>query len=153
MTPSELDRTLDFLGLNQVETAALLKMTPRSVNRWYNKGVPRPIASTLAAWRELKDNGLPWRPGSLSLAGYLDVRESIDAIKTPTLPWAVDLKRQDATLGPILITFNLIDRGPYHFRPVSYERTDAKPDLERDRAIIQDGICRIALHVRARSAA
>lgn len=147
MSQAELEKTLRYLSLTKTEVAALLDRQPRSVWRWQRDGIPRAIESALVAWRDLKENGLPWRPRSLRLTDFQDIAAILEEVRLrggPASPWAVDLEREDAAMGPLLITFRRIAAPPYFFHPVSYDRSDAKPDLGRDRMIVQDGICRIA---------
>lgn len=147
MTPKQLSDALDYLGLNQVEAGKLLQVTARSVNRWYRTGgIPRHAANVLDAWCKLKRNAMSWRPGAVALgmpSGEVDqIIKEVQDRGGAASPWAVDVEREEARLGPIQISFS---RSGSTFWPLSYERSDASPDLDRDRHLIEDGICRIAL--------
>lgn len=148
MKPDDFDAALKYLRIDATEAAHLLHCTRRSIDRWSEIGVPHSITMTVRAWVRLKEAALPWRPNALSLLN-LDspdtIRDRVAARGGAAAPWLVDAAREVAELGPVLITFQ-IDAGlPHGFRPISYDRTDARPNLERDRHLIEDGIARIAL--------
>jgi hypothetical protein len=147
MKPPEMKAALDYLGLTQAEAADLLGSTRRSISRWLASTAPSDVGCALKAWGDLKRAGLPWRPGSIPLADLPQVAEIIKRVATrggASAPWAVDIERERALLGPITMTFRITSIGGARaFRPVSYDRSDAKPNLERDLPLLEDGIARI----------
>ncbi len=151
----DLADQLHYLNLTATEAAVFLMVHPQTLRCWFRRGVPGPARIALASWCRLRRMGEPWRPGAVSITSFHDIPAVLDAVKRrggSASPWAVDVKREDAALGPVLMTFRLT-ASPYGFLPISYERSDAKPDLERDRFIIEDGIYRIAAAVSQAKAA
>jgi len=60
----------------------------------------------------------------------------------PAMQWTVDLERHIAILGPMQLGFYLLSNGS--FSPSSYNRSDCKPDIHRDGALLEDAYFCIA---------
>jgi len=149
----EMDTVLSALYLTRNEAAALLGVDYRTIQRWASLGMPSTARCALSAWLELRRRGEIWRPGSIPMTTFADIKAIIAGVAKrggPASPWSVDLEREDAALGPVLMTFRCGQHHAHGFALVSYERSDATPDLARDRVIIEDGIFRIDAAVRAR---
>ena len=163
MTRTEFQTCLNRLGLSQTEAARLLSVSPRTVRRWAEKPpeIPGPAEQALRAWMQLHRLGLPWRPDGVAigqidpeqvaeqiaiyrehLIGFAKLLRKVDDRGGPAAPWHVNLKKRQATLGPIRVSFySLRDGG---FSPQSYSRNDGDPDLERDQTLLEDAYACIA---------
>jgi len=161
MDSTEFRLTLETLGLTQVEAAELLSVDPRTVRRWAEGdggGLPGPAEQALRAWAGLHRQGIPWRPADRdaqqielhrqhAIALYaLLVR--VGARGGPRAPWAVDVERGLATLGPITLSFYKLQNGG--FSPAQYRRSDQPPDQQRDWPLLEDGFACIAKAIAAR---
>lgn len=157
MTSTEFRTYLDLLGLSQAEAARLLSVSPRTVRRWAEKPVeiPGPAEQAIRAWVRLHRLGHPWRPDDVAI-GESDPEEiaeqialyrqhaidldaliqKVEARGGPAAPWHVDLKKRQATLGPVRVSFYPLKKGG--FSPASYSRSDDHPDLERDWTLLED---------------
>ena len=56
MTPSELKRHLQRVGMGQMEAARCLKVNPRTVRRWIagDSPIPEAVAQLVALWPSRK---------------------------------------------------------------------------------------------------
>ena len=158
MTKSELELHLAFLRLSQTEAAQLLGVSARTVRRWFEgEEVPGPVDAALRAWRRLAERNLAWRPDMVSIIeddqdqigrhrahtmGLADMLTRVEARGGVRLPWAVDLAEQKATLGPAEVGFYRLQSGGFSLS--TYRRKDGDPDVERDRALIEDAAFCIA---------
>ncbi len=163
MTNSEFQDCLDRLGLSQTEAARLLSVSPRTVRRWAEERaeIPGPAEQALHAWIRLDRFGLPWRPDGVAIgendpekiaeqialyrqdAINLDkLIRKVEARGGPAAPWHVDLKKRQATLGPISVSFYRLGNGG--FSPAFYRRSDVHPDLKRDWTLLEDAFACIA---------
>ncbi|MDA1101716.1 MAG: hypothetical protein O2967_22370 [Proteobacteria bacterium] len=62
--------------------------------------------------------------------------QKVEARGGPAAPWHVDLKKRQATLGPVWVSFYPLVNGG--FSPASYSRSDDHPDLKRDWTLLED---------------
>ena len=154
---------LSRLRLSQLEAATLLSVNPRTFRRWVEDpaGMARPAEAALLAWDRLASVGLAWRPDGVALGETdratiadqiarfrhhaLDLRDLLDRVTRrggPNPEWRVDLKKNEARLGPVRVHFyRLVDDG---FSPASYSRSDRHPDPERDATLLEDAYASIA---------
>ncbi|MBI2720530.1 MAG: hypothetical protein HYX36_17475 [Rhizobiales bacterium] len=155
MTSSEFIDYLRFLGLEQMDAAAMLRVTPRTVRRWQKGDLPVPdtVSDLLRAWRQLAEANIPWAPDlesilqgdsdqirrhqdhALSLAA---VRRRVEARRGPAAPWRISLKEHRATLGPMTVQFYHLANGGFSL--ASYWRRDKDPDPSRDQHLIEDAV-------------
>jgi hypothetical protein len=163
MNSAEFRAILNELGLAQTEAGRLLSTNERTVRRWAegSSAVPSPVERALLAWRKLNRLGLSWRPDEVMLSelnedeiakqillhrqhviGLADVLERIRQRGGPAGPWKVNLKKRQASLESLEIGFYGMPNG--QFSPSTYRRKDGPPDLERDRALIEDAYACIA---------
>ena len=162
MSSPELTQILMRLDLTQVEAAQLLGVTTRTLRRWTEgEDVSGPAEQALRAWIRLHERQLPWRPDSIAVEGddqeeislhrqhaiKLDaVLSRVEARGGPSAPWAVDLARCCAILGPIRVSYNrLPNKG---FALSTYTRSDIAPDAQRDRDLIEDAIYSVSRELR-----
>lgn len=163
MTRDEFQTSLNCLGLSQAEAARLLSVSPRTVRRWAKKPteIPGPAEQALRAWVRLHCLGLTWRPDGVAI-GESDPEEiaeqiallrqhaidldaliqKVEARGGPAAPWHVDLKKRQATLGPVRVSFYPLMNGG--FSPASYSRNDDHPNLKRDWTLLEDAFACIA---------
>jgi len=158
MTKKEFDTCLNELKLTQLEAARLLSVNARTLRRWAANPaeMPGPAEQALRAWLRLHRYSLPWRPEGITLPGntpaevteqlaryrehnndLANLLQAVEARGGPAAPWQVDLKRNQATLGPMRLTFYRLPNGG--FSPQIYNRSDIHPDEERDKTLIEDG--------------
>lgn len=163
MTRAEFQTCLNRLGLSRTEAARLLSVSPRSVRRWVEKPaeIPGPAEQALRAWMQLHRMGLPWRPDGVAIGDsdpekiaeqiaiyrqhVIELAELIRKVKArggPAAPWHVDLKKRQATLGPVWVSFYPLRDGG--FSPSHYGRNDDRPNLERDWTLLEDAFACIA---------
>lgn len=158
MSPAQLQDHFLQLGLTADEAADLLSVSPRTVQRWQHgiQEVPGPAEQTLRAWLGSHERGVAWRPNEVAMdnseklaiarvnaVGLEDLLRRVDARGGPAAPWAVDLERCRATLGPLQVTFYKLRDGG--FAPQSYRRSDELgTDLQRDWPLIEDAFACIA---------
>lgn len=155
MTAIEFRDCLAQLGLTQTEAAKLLEVDPRTVRRWADdKGsdIPGPTERALGAWLELQRRGLPWRPGDENAEQITRYREHaiglyelllrVENRGGPSDAWTVDLEKGQALLGPVKVSFYKLANGG--FSPSFYSRSDGRPDVKRDWALIEDAFACIA---------
>ncbi len=163
MTSAEFQTCLDRLGLSQAEAAHLLSVSPRTVRRWAEKPaeISGPAEQALRAWMRLHRLGLPWRPDGVAIgesdpekiaeqigiyrqhAINLDALiRKVEARGGPAAPWHVDLKKRQATLGPVWVSFYPLMNGG--FSPAHYSRNDDHPNLKRDWTLLEDAFACIA---------
>lgn len=166
MDKKELERCLSDLNVSQVEAARHLSVNPRTFRRWMEvpEEIPGPAERALRAWQRLSQFGLSWRPDAIAFGEEspdlldrqmqihrnhsVDLAAVISRVKErggPVAPWIVDLRRRRATLGNMQIAFYALEDGT--FSPASYIRADRDPDLNRDEALIEDGLFLIAQQV------
>ncbi len=124
--------------------------------------MPADVAQRLQAWRELSDAELPWTAGIRAIwQGDLDdqvrrhsehdvalasVLRRVSARGGPATSWQVNLDKGTATLGPITVSFYLLQSGG--FSPAHYRRSDElDPDVDRDKHLIEDAIAAFAAAV------
>ncbi len=152
MTKDELEQHLLLLGLSQTEAAKLLGVTGRTVRRWFDDGeIPGPVEQALRAWLYLHQRDLPWGPDSIAVTE--DNRDHIAAERIQAsglpavlartefrggakLPWKVHVKERYAELGPMRVSFYLLEDG--RFSLSVYTRKDMRPNIKRDREFIED---------------
>jgi hypothetical protein len=149
---------LTTLRLTQAEAAQLLGVSARTVRRWVEgEEVPGPAEAALRAWRRLAANNLPWKPDSISIVeddqdqiahhrihtiGLSDLLARVEARGGARVPWAVNVERGCAVLGPLEVSFYKLRSGG--FSVSFYTRKDTSPDVSRDWALIEDAIYCIA---------
>lgn len=158
---------LDELRITPTEAAQLLCVSPRTISRWSVKPaeIPRPAEHALRAWLRLNDLGVAWQPDgvTIGLQSSREVAEQIALYREhaidlaallervelrggPSLPWAVDLNKRRASLESMHVSFYPLRNGG--FSPQMYSRTDDRhPDLERDRALLDDAYACIAIAI------
>jgi hypothetical protein len=165
MTRSELVAALDELDVTQIEAAQLLSVDARTLRRWLEppNEVPGPAEQALRAWLRLQRRGLSWRPDVQELGEHspeeiaqqvalhrnhaleLDaVLRKVESRGGPVAPWQVDLAKNRARLGPIIISFYRLKLLSNGFSPAFYRRTDGPSSMERDWPLIEDGFACIA---------
>jgi hypothetical protein len=160
MSQIDLTKTLNSLGLSQVAAARLLSVDPRTVRRWVEnpKEISGPAEQALRAWHLLHEYGLPWSPDGVDLVECdpeqialtrqhaIDLAGLIHKVNKrggPSAPWVVDLDKGKSTLEKLEVTFYKLPSGG--FSPQTYKRRDKiKPDVERDRHLIEDAFACIA---------
>lgn len=160
MSPKELHDTLSELGLSQVDMARLLSVDARTVRRWVAnpEEITGPTTQALRAWRRLNQLGLAWSPDSTDIvetdpdqiaaqrAHAIDLSNLLLKVQQrggPSGAWAVNLEKNNATLGPFVVSFYRTASGS--FSPQSYKRTDdIHPDLQRDWPFIEDAFACIS---------
>lgn len=163
MTKQEFSQVFIDLALTQEEAAKLLSIHVRTIRRWAEnpREISGPAQQAFLAWRRLEQLGIPWRPDGVDLVVdnpvelakqitlYRNHAMQLDALLQkvqerggPATPWQVDLKKRVATLGPLRVGFHSLLNGG--FSPGYYRRTDCKPDLERDKALLEDAYACIA---------
>jgi hypothetical protein len=168
MNPVELRHTLQILDLNQAEAARLLSVNPRTMRRWIEGSsiIPAATAQALGAWKRLARFGLPWRPDEIMLAdlnedeiakqsslhrnhvvGLDAIIASVEKRGGPATPWKVDLQKCQASTNFLEIGFYRMPNGG--FSPSNYRRKDGPPNLERDKALIEDAYYCIAKTIAA----
>ena len=161
---SELSYRLHRLRLSPKETARLLSVDVKTVNRWLDGSVdvPGPVEQALRAWERLEERRIPWRPDGLPIQ-VMDDEEIEEQVKLmrehvvgldeviqrvrerggPAAPWKVDLQQCEAELaGTMHVHFYPLPNG--NFSPSSYRRTDKEPDYKRDLPLVEDAIVCIA---------
>lgn len=163
----DLSKILEELGITRMELSDLMCVNIRTVNRWVEtpQEITGPATQALLAWKKLKKLGMSWRPDSVDIPeGLFDevsTQIRVHRCKTvninlligdekkkngPSLYWNVDIENCVATMGPARVTFYLIN---YElFCPISYIRLDGPPDLNRDKAILQDAYLSILLKLQ-----
>ncbi len=166
MSKHEFLEYLSSLKLSFSEAAQFLGVSERTARRWTEgESVPGPVEAALKAWRRLDDQGLPWKPDSISIFRddqdqlrrmrehdqLLDtLMRQVEARGGPSTYWAVDLAKQRATFGSAEVSFHKLQQGG--FSPSAYRRVDRAP-TEEDRCEIQDACYCIAQAIaRARLA-
>lgn len=157
------------LGLTPTEAARLLSVNIRTIRRWFENPneISVPAKQALLAWLHLHQIAMPWRPDDIDVLGddpqisehiklYRHNSMNLDAILNKVkkrggvaAPWRVDLKKNVAILGPLSIWFHLLKNGS--FSPSSYTRTDCEPDLNRDKALIEDALVCISIALEQES--
>lgn len=168
MTVLEFRRCLDRLALTQEDAAAFLSVSPRTLRRWTtgHTEIPGTVSQVLKAWLRLEEFGHPWRPDGIAVdrtppeavaeqialfrAHALELDSLLEKVKArggPATLWTVDLARHRATLGskrrPTMhVSFYPLANGS--FSPSTYSRSDRAPDLDRDRALLEDAFACIA---------
>src|SRR5688572_14769274 len=81
MTPDEALLVLDTLGLTIEQAARLLRLSPRTMRRYFEGGdadgnegeggtIPGPVEQSLRAWLRQHQRAQAWRPDALPLDGY-----------------------------------------------------------------------------------
>ena len=59
MASGELQEHLTLLGLDQLQAAQLLSVTPRTLRRWLaGEEVPGPVEQAFRAWRRLHERNM-----------------------------------------------------------------------------------------------
>ncbi|TKV80087.1 helix-turn-helix domain-containing protein [Bradyrhizobium elkanii] len=144
--------TLAFLGLDAVDAAQLLGVSPRTLRRWLEgEEIPGPAQAALRAWRELHSRHLAWKPDSIAVfendAAQIErarqhaqevetIIKTVEARGGPKNPWSVNMVKCLATFGPFEVGFYKLQNGGFSFS--AYRRKDTSPDLERDRPYLED---------------
>ena len=80
-----------------------------------------------------------YRQHAINLASLI---QKVQTRGGPAAPWRVDLKKRQATLGPVRVSFYPLGNGG--FSPASYSRSDNFPDLERDWTLLEDAFACIS---------
>ena len=163
MSAVEFRECLQHLAISQIEAATLLSVNPRTVRRWAENHteIPGPTEQVLRAWIRLQNLGFPWLPDDVSVCGsapeeiaeaiaayreksldLYSILEKVESRGGPAAPWDVNLKKCQATLGPISVSFYRLKNGG--FSPSFYRRNDIKADRERDRILLEDAFACIA---------
>ncbi len=162
MNLSELNRAFVELGLTQSRAATLLSVDERTVRRWFKNPsrIPGAAEQALKAWVRLKNLHLSWEPGDQPIgedaeewaeqialyrrhAIQLDmVLQQVRSRGGPKTPWKVDLKRNEATLGHMRVSFHRLVNGG--FSPFSYSRSDQLPNSVEDNPLLEDAFACIA---------
>jgi|GEM_PF-920976 len=158
MDTNELRQSLNRLNLSPAEAAQILGVTPRTVRRWLDgEEITGPAVQAIRAWIRLHNRHLPWRPDTVSIIeddqGQIEQHRlhsvNFDAILsevekrgTARLPWTVDWDKGLATLGPMEVGFYKLLNGG--FSVSTYRRSDGAPDVQRDKAFIEEAIYCIA---------
>ena len=119
--------------------------------------MPGTIAALLQAWRRLHDAKLPWAAdfdaviykNDRQLKAHqdhaLELDDVLSRVKTrggPATPWRVNLRKRNAVLGPVTVSFYPLTNGGFSL--ASYHRRDIDSDPKRDRQIIEDAVFCIA---------
>jgi hypothetical protein len=131
MTISEFKDCLTSLALSQTEAARLLSVSPRTVRRWAEipHQIPGPVEQALRAWLHLGRLGLAWRPDVVAV-GEEDIAKQIERYREhaieldsllqrvkarggPANSWNIDLKRCQAQLGPLRVSFHRLRNGGF----------------------------------------
>jgi hypothetical protein len=160
MYATELGETLAYLGLDQAEAAQLLGVAPRTMRRWLLEGeeIPGPAIVALRAWRAMHARHMNWKPDAQTL--FEDDQDQIEQYRKhvvdmdaamkrvekrggPKLPWAVDLSKNSAILGPFEVSFYQL-KGDGGFSLSSYRRRDKAPDTAHDMPFLEDAAYCIA---------
>jgi hypothetical protein len=169
MDAVELSETLAYLGLDQTEAAQLLGVAGRTMRRWLLEGeeIPGPAIAALRAWHAMHDRHMNWKPDAQTL--FNDDQDQIERYRKhvvdmdaamrrvekrggPESPWAVDLSKNSAILGPFEVSFYQLqaDGG---FSLSNYRRRGEAPDLARDMPFLEDAAYCIAKTIaKARAA-
>ncbi len=131
MTSSEFKECLTRLALSQTEAARLLSVSPRTVRRWIEipNQIPGPVEQALRAWLHLDRLGLAWRPDVIAvgeeeiakqITRYREHAIELDSLLQrvkarggPATRWQVDLKRCQALLGPLRVSFHRLRNGGF----------------------------------------
>ena len=158
MTAQDLEEHLTGLRLTQTEAAQLLGVSVRTVRRWLEgEGVPGPVEAALRAWRRLDEQLLAWRPDSVTITqddaegiarhrehamGLDQVISRVKARGGPRHSWTVNLEQCTAKLAGMEVSFYKLQNGGFSCNV--YSRRDMHPDLERDRAELEDAMVCIA---------
>jgi hypothetical protein len=155
VTSIEFRDFLAQLGLTQTEAALLLAVDPRTVRRWADGNgseIPGPAEHALRAWLGLQRRGVPWKPRDDSAEqialhrehaiGLYELLLRVEKRGGPSGAWEVDLKRGQATLGPMCVSFYKLSSGG--FDPGFYRNSNGRSNVSRDRAFVEDAIACIA---------
>ena len=154
MNASELGDTLIYLGLDPADAAQLLGIASRTMRRWLLEGedIPGPAIVALRAWRAMHDRQMNWKPDAQTL--FEEDQDQIDRYRKhivemdeafrrvemrggPRSPWAVDLSKNTAILGPFEVSFYRL-KDTEGFSLSNYRRRDKAPDLARDMPFLED---------------
>jgi hypothetical protein len=170
MNAAELATTLAYLGLDQGEAAQLLGIAPRTMRRWLLEGeeIPGPAIVALRAWRAMHTRHMNWKPDAQSLfkddqdqieryrKHIVDMDAALERVEMrggPKSPWAVDLAKNSAILGPFEVSFYRLEADG-GFSLSYYRRRDRAPDLAHDMPFLEDAAYCIAKTIaQAREAA
>ncbi len=156
----DIRTSLEQLQISQTEVAVLLDVNPRTVRRWIDGSQKTSGAAEQAirAWLRLNNEGLAWRPDSISLVASdreaiaaqcdsaIELNGLLDRVENrgvPNPPWVVDLEKSEARLGTLRVTFYKLKNGG--FSPQFYTRTDKSPDKHRDAILIEDAFYCVAM--------
>jgi len=157
MSSAEFGIGLQNLRLSEQEAARLLSVTPRSVRRWCDGStdVPGPVEQAIRAWLRLSGMGLVWRPDGIPIWDIdqtalfrehaVELAAVIEKVKKrggPSAPWDVNLSDRRARLGPVEVSFHVLDNKS--FSPSCYTRKDFAPDIKRDWGLLEDAFYCIA---------
>ena len=165
MTSDQLSQYLLRLGLSLTEAGQMLSVSPRTVRRWQDgEEIPGPAQQAIRAWVRLHERHLPWRPDSVSIAeddqdqitrhrshtiDLAAVLEHVEARGGAKAPWTVDWDSCRASLETMEVSFYKLQSGSFSLG--TYRRTDSAPDMERDRAMIEDAVYCIAKALERKS--
>jgi hypothetical protein len=169
MDAAELGDTLAYLGLDQTEAAQLLGVAPRTMRRWLLEGeeIPGPAIVALRAWRAMHARRMNWKPDAQTLfeddqdqteryrRHIVDMDAAMKRVEKrggPRSPWAVDLSKNSAILGPYEVHFYQL-KADGGFSLSNYRRRDGAPDIAHDMPFLEDAAYCIGKAIaRARTA-
>ena len=158
----EFNRHLEYLGLRQVDAAALMRVTPRALRRWQSgeQEIPAPVAELVKVWRQLHLAQIPWG-ADLESIWYGDdeqirrhqehdkalaaILNQVEARGGLTAPWRVNLKEHYAAIGSMVVTFYKLRSGSFSLQ--NYRRRDREPDPYRDQSLIEEAVAAFAAAV------
>lgn len=164
----EFRRSVQMLGLQQVDLAARFGVNSRTVRRWWAGAQPIPawVTEVLSAWRQLHERQLPWG-ADLESIWYGDddqirrhqshdkalaaLLKRVRARGGACTPWYINLRERRASLGKITVRFYKLKSGSFSL--ASYRRGDMLPDVGRDWQLIEDAVAAFAEAVSAARAA
>lgn len=158
----EFNQYLSYLGLKQVDAAALLGVTPRALRRWQSgeQKIPAPVAELVNVWRQLHYAQLPWG-ADLESIRHVDAEQirrhqehdkalgtilrRVEARGGVKEPWRVNLKEHSAAIDSILVTFYKLCNGGFSLG--HYRRLDDESASYRDQLLIEEAIVAFASYV------
>jgi len=162
MEKAEFNRHLEALNLKQSDAAAHLRVTSRAVRRWQSgeQKIPGTVVELLTVWLQLHAATLPWGADLESIWYGEDVQirrhqehdKALAAILRrvknrggrPEL-WRVNLKRHNATLGHMTVSFYRLLSGSFSL--AHYRCGAGEPNPHRDQHLIEDAVAAFAAAV------